>query len=109
MAKSPKQPEAKVTRIKASETKPAKKETKQAKANAKLEAKTRKKSAWLKPFLAIGRYFKGAWIELKQVRWPTRKATWGLTMAVILYSAFFVALVVLLDTGFSNLLELILG
>lgn len=59
-------------------------------------------------FRAIGGYFKGAWVELRQVRWPNRRATWGLTGAVILYSAFFVVFVLLLDAGFKYLFELIL-
>lgn len=54
---------------------------------------------------AIGRYFKGAWIELKQVHWPTRKATWALTLAVILFTLFFVVFIVLLDTGFEKLFK----
>lgn len=60
-------------------------------------------------FQAIGAYFKGAWVELRQVRWPTRRATWGLTGAVLLYSAFFVVVVLLLDALFKYLFELILG
>jgi preprotein translocase subunit SecE len=58
---------------------------------------------------AIGGYFKGAWVELRQVRWPTRRATWSLTGAVLIYTAFFVILVLLLDAGFKYLFELILG
>jgi preprotein translocase subunit SecE len=60
-------------------------------------------------FVRIGRYFKGAWTELRLVRWPTRKATWGLTLAVILFSAFFVALILLLDALFKWLFELIIS
>jgi len=56
----------------------------------------------------IGRYFKGSWLELRQVRWPNRKATWSLTLAVILFSAAFVALILLLDFGFDNLFKLII-
>lgn len=52
-------------------------------------------------------YFKGAWIELKQVRWPNRKATWSLTFAVILFTAFFVVLVLLVDAVFKYLFDLI--
>ena len=60
-------------------------------------------------FLAkIGNYFKGAWVELRQVRWPNRAATWSLTIAVLLFSAFFVILITLLDAGFKSLFELIL-
>lgn len=63
----------------------------------------------LKPFTAFGRYVKGAWVELKQVRWPTRRATWGMTGAVLLYSAFFTVIILLLDAGFKYLFELILS
>lgn len=59
-------------------------------------------------FARIGGYFKGAWFELRQVRWPNRKATWSLTLAVILFSLFFVALILLLDTIFKYLFELII-
>ena len=62
-----------------------------------------------RPFIAAGRYFKGAWVELRQVRWPTRGATWSLTGAVLLFTAFFVVLVLLLDAGFKYLFEQILG
>lgn len=60
------------------------------------------------PFKALGGYFKGAWIELKQVRWPTRGATWSMTLAVLLFTGFFVLLIILLDTGFKWLFEQIL-
>lgn len=53
-------------------------------------------------------YFAGAWYELKQVRWPTRKATWGLTLAVLLFSLFFVVFILLLDAGFKYLFEQLL-
>ena len=61
-----------------------------------------------KPLFAIGRYFKGAWTELRQVRWPNRKSTWGLTLAVILFTTFFFALIILLDAGFKQLFNVIL-
>jgi preprotein translocase SecE subunit len=56
----------------------------------------------------VGGYFKGSWEELQQVRWPDNRSTWGLTAAVILFTAFFVTLIVLLDAGFKQLFELIL-
>jgi preprotein translocase subunit SecE len=66
------------------------------------------KKGFLRLLSKIGGYFKGAWIELKQVRWPNRKETWGLTAAVLLFSAFFVVLIVLLDDGFKELFKLII-
>lgn len=61
------------------------------------------------PFVAIGRYFKGAWEELKLVRWPDRAATWKMTGALLVFTLFFVVLIVLLDFGFAKLFKLILG
>lgn len=61
-----------------------------------------------KPFRGIGRYVKGAWQELRQVRWPNRKATWSLTGAVILFSVFFAAIILGLDYAFQYLFKEIL-
>ncbi len=108
-----------VTRIKAVDTKVIDvdaKPAKSAKAATVVAATTDKKrlkkpglKTIFKPFIASGRYFKGAWVELRQVRWPTRRATWGLTGAVLAYTAFFVIIVLLLDAGFKYVFELILG
>lgn len=62
-----------------------------------------------RPAKATGGYFKGAWTELRQVRWPNRRATWSLTLAVLIYTAFFVVVVLLLDALFKYMFELILG
>lgn len=94
----------KVTRISASEAKPAAKAPKQPK-----KAANKPSNPLLKALLSLGGYFKGAWVELRQVRWPTRRATWGLTLAVILFSAFFVVVILLLDLLFKYLFELILS
>jgi preprotein translocase subunit SecE len=115
--------EPNVVRIKASESAPKKsaKEVKTTKVVKEAEVvtakpvkaakapRTRNAKGLLRPFAAIGNYFKGAWFELRQVRWPNRSATWSLTGAVLAYSAFFVLLVLLLDAAFKYLFELILG
>lgn len=88
-------------------TKPAAKKTAAAK-SAKVEKPTREPSKWTKPFRAIGGYFKGAWVELRQVRWPDRKATWSLTIAVILFSLFFALVILGLDWVFSYLFKEVL-
>jgi preprotein translocase SecE subunit len=99
-----------VTRIVAKDTKT--KETKSAPVTTKTKAS---KSAFGKltvlgtPFVALGRYFKGAWYELKQVRWPNRRATWSLTAAVIAFTAAFTILILLLDALFKYVFQLILG
>ena len=63
----------------------------------------------LTPLKAIGSYFGGAWYELKQVRWPNRRATWGMTGAMLGFTAFFVVIILLLDALFKYLFDLILG
>lgn len=67
-----------------------------------------KKKPIRKILAKIGGYFKGSWTELRQVRWPDRKSTWGLTFAVILFTAFFIVLIVLLDNGFKELFKIII-
>ena len=57
---------------------------------------------------AIGGYFKGSWSELRQVRWPNRKSAWSLTLAVLLFTAFFFVLIILLDASFKQLFNFIL-
>lgn len=71
----------------------------------KVEKPARAPRKWTKPFRAIGRYFKGAWRELRQVHWPNRKQTWALTLAVMLFSLFFGILIFLLDLGFTYLFK----
>lgn len=60
-------------------------------------------------FARIGGYFKGAWVELRQVRWPNRKATWALTIAVLVFSLGFMGLILLLDVFFKWVFELIIA
>jgi len=105
MAKSAGEKTTKVTRITAKET-----VSKKASKKTVKTVKVRKEptNRFVKTLFAIGGYFKGAWIELRLVRWPTRRATWGLTFAVILFSAFFVLLIVLLDILFKFIFEIIL-
>lgn len=76
-----------------------------AKAKKTTEKPKRAPRKWTKPFRAIGTYVKGSWYELKQVRWPNRKQTWALTLAVILFSLFFGVLIFLLDLVFTVLFK----
>lgn len=92
---------AKKSKVSVEATKPAKNDTPKKPRNLNLRVP--------KPLAASGSYFKGAWVELKQVRWPTRRATWSLTGAVLAFSAFFVVLILLLDAGFKLLFEKLLG
>lgn len=98
----------KVTRIKAEDTaKPAK--TAEKAKNPKPVVAEAKENRVRNPFASIVGYFKGAWYELRQVRWPNRKETWSLTGAMLAFTAFFVVLILLLDALFKYLFQLILG
>ncbi len=110
--------ETKITRISASDKAVAKKPAKAVKVKPAIDnskkakiIKQEKRSARKvkNPLAPIGRYLKGSWDELRQVRWPDRKSTWGMTGALIAFTLFFVVVILLLDAGFSYLFKLIIG
>ena len=117
---------ANITRIKASDSgkspeKPQNKpkDTKKAKAPKdtpkaekalkKAEKASKKPFIIIRPFVYLGRYIKESWQETRQVRWPSRKATWKLFFAILIYTLIFVGIIMLLDALFSWLFSLILG
>ena len=90
----------------------AKKEAKKAQKAEKLaeKEKTNKKHFILfRPFFAFGRYLRDSWREIRQVRWSNRKTTWKMVLAVVIYAAFFLILITLLDILFDLLFKLILS
>ncbi|MBL8159584.1 preprotein translocase subunit SecE [Candidatus Saccharibacteria bacterium] len=60
---------------------------------------------WLR---AIGAYFAGAWSELRQTKWPTRRATWSLTLAVIVFTTALMLFIVAIDYVFDLLFKQII-
>ncbi|MBQ2660824.1 preprotein translocase subunit SecE [Candidatus Saccharibacteria bacterium] len=99
---------AKVTRIKASD-KEAEREVSTSKpAKTKGKKKEKKPFILIRPFVALFRYLRDAWHELRQVRWPNRKATWKMVLAVLVYTAIFMVFISLLDLLFSWLFNTIL-
>ncbi|MCL1929781.1 preprotein translocase subunit SecE [Candidatus Saccharibacteria bacterium] len=50
-------------------------------------------------------YFVGAWRELRQVHWTNRRATWTLTIAVILFSGFFALFILVADWIWNWLMQ----
>ena len=62
-----------------------------------------------RPFVALGRYLRDSWREIRQVRWPNRKATWKMTLAVFVYCAIFMAFILVLDALFTFIFDLLLG
>ncbi len=106
--------DTKVTRIKAKDAPKGaaskrKQSTQSTQRTAEKPRRSNKGNQFAKMLRGIGGYFKGAWQELKQVRWPTRRATWELTLAVLLFTAFFTGIIVLLDLLFGYLFELIIN
>lgn len=120
MAKTPSKDnsDTKVTRITASDsgTKPTKAKT--VKAKPAIDAKKREAAAKTErrerrnkrnPLHPITDYLKGSWYELTQVRWPDRRSTWGMTGALLLFTLFFVVVILMFDYVFAQLFKLILG
>ena len=58
---------------------------------------------------SIGSYFAGSWHELRQVHWPDRRATWSMTGALLVFTAFFTVVTLLLDASFKLLFQRLLG
>ena len=101
---------AKITRIKANDkTEVVKPTEKKVVEKDKKPVKDKKKTFILfRPFCALGRYIRDSWREIRQVRWPNRKATWKMVFAVLIYTALFVTILVLLDLLFQFIFNTIL-
>lgn len=106
--------QTKVTKAQAKQqAKLAKTKAKAAKAKIKTKANTPEKPLkqvfiLARPFVALGRYLRNSWRELRQVRWPNRKATWKMTLAVLVYCAIFIVFIMLLDALFTFIFDLLL-
>lgn len=72
-------------------------------------SKSKNSKSHRNPLSAITGYFRGAWQEIKQVRWPDRRSTWGMVGALIVFTAALFLVIILLDYGFAWLFKLIMG
>lgn len=106
----------KVTRVKAKDDKKTvSKPAPEKAANTKpvtpevVKATRRPKVNLLSPLRQFFGYFKGAWFELRMVRWPNRRATFSMTLALLIFTAIFAAFILLIDLAFENLFKLIIG
>lgn len=93
--------------------KAAKAEAKKVKADKKAKKSSEEKPLkevfiLARPFVALGRYIRDSWREIRRVRWPNRKATWKMTGAVLAYCVVFMVFIVLLDSFFTWLFSLII-
>jgi len=65
------------------------------------------------PFRFIGHmlwlaYFRNSWKELRQVTWPSRRESWQLTSAVIIFATIFGILIAIVDFGLDKLFKQVL-
>ena len=96
----------------AGRTQTEKSSAKTAKTSAKTKtaaSKPKNSKSRRNPLSAITGYFRGAWQEIKQVRWPDRRSTWGMAGALIVFTAALFLVIILLDYGFAWLFKLIMG
>ena len=70
---------------------------------------TKKPFILIRPFVYFGRYLKESWQEIRQVRWPSRKTTWKLFLAILVYTLIFAVVIMLLDILFSWLFNTVIG
>ncbi len=78
------------------------------KASKKASEELKKPFILIRPFVYLGRYIRDSWREIRQVRWPSRKATWKLVLAIFVYTGIFIALIVLLDMLFTWIFGLLI-
>ncbi len=109
-AKAKDNPAPNVTRVMAKDDKKTAAKVAAPSKSAKLivngeESKPKKKNFLIR---LLG-YFKGAWYELRQVRWPNRRATFGMTAALLIFTGIFATFILLVDLAWENLFKLILG
>lgn len=114
-AKDPTKPKEKKTPELNASKEPTKKELRLAKeVDKKLKKEKERKSnkkpfVLFRPFIALGKYLKESWQELRQVRWPNRKAAWKMVLAIFVYTAIFVAFLVLVNILFDLLFNKLLS
>ncbi len=61
-------------------------------------------SKWVSLIL-VPRYFRNAFKELRQVTWPTRRVTWKLTFAVLIFAVVFGFLISVTDYGLDKVMR----
>lgn len=108
--KTPKSPEKPVNAPEKAENKKAPKDLKKAEKAVKTPEKGQKKHFLLfRPFFALGNYIKNSWMELRQVRWPSRKAAWKMVLSVFVYAILLMVLIALLDALFTFIFNKLIG
>ena len=94
--------------VEAKKVEKTKKKAEKAKKERKVPAVLKPLWWLLTPFRALGRYIKESFAEIRQVRWPSRKETWKMTLSVILYVILISAFIMLLDLLFTKVFNAVL-
>ena len=116
-SKADKSDDAEITRKVTIKAKKSENKKARAKKAARAEKKAERKAAkqgkkvfiLFRPFVAIGRYIKESFQEVRQVRWPDRKSTWKMTLSVVLYVILVAAIIMLLDAFFTFIFSKLLS
>lgn len=85
--------------------KSSKPSTKAKQTDNKSAKRTKKPFILFRPFIALGRYIRDSWRELRKVEWPSRRATWKMTLAVIVFCVIIGVLVLVLDWASQWLIQ----
>lgn len=85
--------------------KSSKPSTKAKRTDNKSAKRTKKPFILFRPFIALGRYIRDSWRELRKVEWPSRHATWKMTLAVIVFCVIIGVLVLVLDWASQWLIQ----
>lgn len=70
---------------------------------------TKKPFILIRPFVYFWRYVRDSWQEIRQVRWPSRKVTWKLFLAILVYTLLFAVIIMLLDLLFTWLFNTVIS
>jgi preprotein translocase SecE subunit len=72
------------------------------------QTKPAKKVGRVVGFILWPPFVRGAWGELRQVNWPSRRETWKLTLAVFVFAFVFGTLIAITDYGLDKLFKKII-
>lgn len=99
MAKSTETDETTVNNDARQAVKSTKKQVKEKKVSPKKASgdKSTKTFVLFRPFVAFGHYLRDSWRELRKVEWPSRRATWKMTLGVVVFCVFIGVFVLLCD------------
>jgi preprotein translocase SecE subunit len=55
--------------------------------------------------ILLPRYFRNSFREIRQVKWPSRRETWKLTFAVLIFATVFGFLIAITDLGLDKVIR----